>query len=289
MKRYSIVLALLTFSLLALAIYQLVLYRDNKVHVIFCNVGQGDGIMIRTPSGKVILIDGGPDDSMLACLSSHLPFWQKKIDLVMLTDSRMEHINGLLFVAQRYKILHFVTEREVFSKSGFFSLQKILSEKKVPVSFLLTGDAFHLSDGVFLRIVGPATEFSDNVGINSKTFASQEIRPFETLLSYGTFSAFFTGDSQADELIDAIDQGWVSPVTVLQIPYHGSGAGSNDFVLRQLRSQLGVISVGKKNKYGYPSVEVLSLLENNRIPFLRTDTKGTIEVISDGKNWQVVR
>ncbi|MBN1811467.1 MAG: DNA internalization-related competence protein ComEC/Rec2, partial [Anaerolineae bacterium] len=70
---------------------------DGKLHVTFLDVGQGDAIFIQTPSGKQVLVDGGPSDTaLLSQLGRRMPFWDRSIDLVLLTHPESDHVTGLI-------------------------------------------------------------------------------------------------------------------------------------------------------------------------------------------------
>src|SRR4030065_2811157 len=98
------------FILSGLFGYDQAKYNDNKLHVVFCNVGQGDAIFIRTPKGSDILVDGGPNDSVLSCLSNHMHIWDRDLEAVFLTHPHKDHLNGLIYVLKRYQVKHYFTQ-----------------------------------------------------------------------------------------------------------------------------------------------------------------------------------
>ena len=81
---------------------------DGRLHLVFCNVGQGDSTYIRTPSNLDMLIDGGPDDKVLSCLGRHMPFYDRTLDVVVLSHPQADHMRGLISVIQRYNVKYFV-------------------------------------------------------------------------------------------------------------------------------------------------------------------------------------
>jgi competence protein ComEC len=98
-----IVGATLVLLVLAFAFWQGL--PDGKLHVVFLDVGQGDAIFIETPSGKQVLIDGGPSETqVLAQLANQMPFWDRSLDMVVLTHPDADHINGLVPVLERYQV-----------------------------------------------------------------------------------------------------------------------------------------------------------------------------------------
>lgn len=282
MKKF-IFLAMLVITLFLIAgAIEFLRFNDHKLHIIFCNVGQGDAIFIRTPSGKDILLDGGPDHSVLSCLSKHMPFWDRKIELMLLSHPHLDHFAGLIFVLQRYITKQFGTEDLHNETTAFNTLQEELTRRKIPQTSLLKGDVFRLADGVRIEVLGPSSEFLHTTSPNGRIGEKSEFASLVFRLSYKSFSVLFTGDSQIVGLNDAAS----SPVSVLQIPHHGSKTGVDEEVIQRLKPQLAVISVGKNN-YGHPSKEVIKLLRNKDIKVLRTDLDGEVEVITDGQTWSI--
>ena len=101
MKKYLIVLSGSLLALIFLYFYQTTKFSDKTLHLIFCDVGQGDGIYIRTPTGADIVIDGGKSNGlMLECLSENMPFWDRKIELLFATHPDADHIGGLIEIIE---------------------------------------------------------------------------------------------------------------------------------------------------------------------------------------------
>ncbi len=278
---------LIIFSIL-FTIYQKIAYSDGKLHVVFCDVGQGDAIFIRTPTGKTMLIDGGPDDAVLNCLGSHMPFWGKTISLVVLTHPHSDHITGLLGVLRATQVLHFVTEDLSNDTAGYKALQQAVKDEGKAWQIIDSKDAITSSDGVRLKIVGPSSDFLKNTSPNGKIGESKEFASVEVLLSYGPkFHALFTGDSQYQEIEESLSHNQIPQLSVLQVPHHGSATGLSENLLQHLQPDIAVISVGKNNKYHHPSPLTLSLVKRFVKQILRTDQNGEVEIITDGKTWQV--
>src|SRR3989344_242369 len=101
--KYLSLAVFLGFGLIAGFINQI---PDNKLHIVFCDVGQGDVIYIKTPGVSDVLIDGGPGDDVLGCLGRHMPFYDRAIDVVVMTHPQADHMQGLLKVIDRYSIDH---------------------------------------------------------------------------------------------------------------------------------------------------------------------------------------
>ena len=302
MKKIFLSTSILFILLSSILIYQNITFADKKLHVVFCDVGQGDAIFIRTPNGSDILIDGGPDESVLSCLAKHMPFWDRTIEIMILTHPHADHLTGLISVIKRYNVLSFATEKISNKTLSFNYLVELIKSKNIKTNYVYQSDRFRLGGGVILEIVGPSKEFLDETSPEGLIGESAEFGSVETLVKYRKFSALLTGDSQASELQQAISSKRyaISNLSVLQVPHHGSRFGLTAEILNILKPKIAAISVGAKNKYGHPTQFILDLLNQFGIKTLRTDLSanamhqalqagqnGDIEIISDGNLWKV--
>lgn len=271
---------------------------DGKLHIYVCDVGQGDATYVRFPDGRDMVIDGGPNDAIIGCLGKYMPFWDRTIDMVLLTHPQKDHMQGLIAVLKRYKVVYFLRSNVDNSSQGYVDLQKIIHDKRIPVKFITRGE--HVMIGqVALSLLWPSVE---QVAKNNQAGASFGNRDSRVLgatvgdlndyslvfwLRFGTFDALFTGD--ADTRVEGNYVGSVladKEVELLKVPHHGSRTGINEAFVQWLRPKISVISVGK-NMYGHPSQEALHFLESVGSQIHRTDKEGDIEVMSDGKHWVV--
>lgn len=260
--------------------------RDGKLHVIFCDVGQGDAIFIKTPSGKDILIDGGPNDSVLSCLSNNMSFWDRELDLMFLTHPHADHFVGLISVLQRYSLKSFHTENLENKTAGFAELLRVAKAQKKDPHYVLAGDKFKTRDGVEITILGPSKEFIQETSPGGVIGESREFASLIILVSYGEFNVLLTGDSQIPGLSEAFINNSVPSIEVLQVPHHGSRFGFDKALIDEINPKLAAISVGKNN-YGHPSKEILKILSEKDIKILRTDQHGEVEIVSDGKKFEI--
>jgi competence protein ComEC len=284
MKKFILIFTFILFFLISFSAYQYFQFYDNKLHIIFCNVGQGDAIFIKTPGGSTILVDGGPDNAVLNCLNRHMPFWQRTLSLLILTHPHADHLQGLLYVFDRYKVANFITEDLKNKTFGYKELMNKVRENGVGVALVLAGDGLEIGSVKF-TIVGPTANFLHTTSPDGIIGENKEFASIETLISFGKFSALLTGDSQASELQDSLSVGAenLQSLSVLQVPHHGSYSGLSREVLGVLNPSLAVISVGKNNRYGHPNPFTLLLLREAKIPIKRTDQDGDVEIVSDGE------
>ena len=281
MKKYLYVAIVAVFAIAALAGYDYFRFNDGRLHIVFCDVGQGDAILITTPGKKRILVDAGPDRKVLSCLNKHMPFWERRIDLVLLSHPHADHYFGLYHILDQYKVGSFGTEALVNESRNYQHLMQLLSVKRISQHTLFAGYKVELDKDLFLTIEGPTAEF---LRTNSPDGTIDESQNFGNLLpriTYGSFDILFTGDSQKEGLLEAVER-IGKPVDVLQVPHHGSATGLDEGILDELRPSLLVVSVGK-NSYGHPTQYILNLASKKQIKLLRTDKMGDIEITTDGK------
>lgn len=288
-------LLLFTFALFVsggLFFYENQKFNDGKLHLIVCNVGQGDGILIRTPKGSDILIDAGPDDSILDCLSNHIPFWDREIEVLILTHPHADHLTGLIPVLKRYKVMYYFTENVKNDTLVYRKLQDALAKNNLTAKFSFAGDRISFADKTSLLTVWPQREWFENQKLqdsqnSSPDSSSLDVNGFSliTLLSYGNFKALLTGD--AGVLVEEKIANTVGNIDVLKVPHHGSKTGMSSLFLEETSPVLAIISLGAKNRYGHPAKISLDLLAKYNIKTLRTDKNGEVEVVSNGKSFKV--
>lgn len=274
---------------------------DGKLHLIFCDVGQGDAILISYQSTQV-LIDGGSDSQVLACLSDNLPFWDRQIELVVLTHPEKDHLAGLIDVIERYNVKQFVLNSVINDTAYFWQFRQLVLVEAVPIFLLQAGEKIKIGSLSFEVLwPRPANGGGDSLAWSHSAEASrdrvlgaasppQKINETSIVLklSFGTFDAFLSGDIGFDTEKQLLSTpGALHPgVEVLKVAHHGSKYSSSEEFLEKVNPELAVISVGR-NSFGHPTEEVLDRLANLGIQTLRTDKQGEVEIISDGKNWQI--
>lgn len=288
MKIKYLILTLLGAALLVWA--AVFTYPEKDLHLVFCDVGQGDGILVIHDSTQV-LIDGGPGSKVLSCLSKHLPFWDKTIEMVISTHPDSDHLAGLVSVIERYNVKQFVSNSLVIDTAIFQAAREEILAKKIPVYSPKAGDKLKVGQFVLevfwpeekqgSELVWTSSEDPQVLGIEvfpGKTNESSVV----TRLSYGEFDVLLPGDVEASQ--EEMIEDKIGDVEVLKVAHHGSKYSSSQDFLEKISPELAIISVGS-NPYGHPTKEVIERLANLAIKVLRTDLDGEVEVVSDGKTW----
>lgn len=250
------------------------------------DVGQGDAIFIRTPEDLQILIDGGPDEGIIDKLSGELPFWDRTLDLLILTHPHADHLSGLLEVVERYEVEQIMLTDFEYSSSEFAAWKEFLKTYKGNLIYAKRGQSIEVGNGFKLDVLYPDIKFAENpIGNPNNTSIILK-------LEYGKFSMLFTGDAECEEQDKILSLGNNLDIEVLKVPHQGSkDAGCENF-LQATSLAVAVISVGGDNQFGHPHQEHLELL-NEFIPdqkgqeIFRTDQNGDVRIFSDKKNYWI--
>jgi competence protein ComEC len=281
------VLALL--SLAVITVWLAVAARpQNLLQVIFCDVGQGDAVLIKTPQNKKVLIDGGPDDQVLNCLSRQLPFYERTLDLVVLTHPHADHVGGLVDVLNSFSVRAIVHNKIAYQSADYQKFLELASQHGIPLHNVFAGDRMALDSATSFSVWYPPRDARQLSGAGFDPFDGEDINDSSLVfeLVCGDFTALFTGDSPDVVQNFLLGEGVVSPVRVLKVAHHGARDGLSSEFLKKLNPALAIISVGANNKYGHPHKETLEKLKDAGVQIKRTDLDGTVEVTSDCKEKQ---
>ncbi|QQG41601.1 MAG: hypothetical protein HYV90_05615 [Candidatus Woesebacteria bacterium] len=271
--KYLYITLILILSVIVMAIFQL---PDGYLHIVACDVGQGDAILVIYKNIQ-ILTDGGPNNRVLECLSKHVPFWDREIELAISTHPQKDHYFGLIEVFKRYKVDNFLYNNVESGSVDYQVLKKEVGGSGTKVIRPHTGQVLRVGM-IYLDILNPDSGFSDpnanNIGVVD-------------LLKFGKFKAIFTADVE-NKISDGLSAlGEVEGVNYLKVNHHGSKNGLSEMLVKALYPQVAVISVGKNNIYGHPHKEILDLLGKYNIRVLRTDMGGDVIVSTDGEKYWI--
>mgnify|MGYP001591357081 CR=1 FL=1 len=260
---------------------------DAKLHLIACDVGQGDAVLAVYKDTQV-LIDGGPGDKILECLTRYVPFWDRDLELVVLTHPQLDHYGGLIEVFKRYNVDSFLANGLDSGASSYQALKNAVGGNGARVITPKEGLVLRIGM-IYLDILAPsqnllaqeAPDIKENIlGAYS---SKKDPNDFSVvaILRLGEFDALLTGDIGPAEIPEILAGGKMRDVEYIKVPHHGSKNGLTHELLEASSPEIAVISVGK-NSYGHPSQETLTMLKDKGVRVLRTDEEGDIEIVSDG-------
>jgi len=256
--------------------------QTNKfLEVNFLDVGQGDAIYIKTPQDQDILIDGGPDNKVLESLGKVMPFWDRKIDVAILSHPHADHVAGLLEILKRYKVGKIYLTGILHTAPDYLAFLEEIKTQKIPVDNVKELTTLDFGSETKLQFVYPdrslLNEKMDN--LNNSSIVARLIYKNEKFL--------FTGDIESPIEKELLNKNREVTADVLKVGHHGSTTSSSEEFLKAVNPEFAVIEVGEDNQFGHPSLRTLSRLERLNIPIFRTDLSGTITFLSDGeKVWQ---
>lgn len=247
---------------------------DSNLHLYFLDVGQGDSILVKTASNYKILVDGGPNNRVLESVGKRLPFWDKKIDLMVVTNPDSDHIKGLAAVLSRYQVGQVWLSNIPKDTQALKDLKEMITTKQVSYYAPITGDQLSFPDGTVIRVLWPKERSPKFNTVNESSIVLS--------INYGKFSSLLTGDAiQTTQPYPNFDVG----VDVLKVPHHGAKNGLNTGYLQTLKPELAVISAGKNNRFGHPDEVTIDKLKKVSANIVSTINEGTIEVVSTGETW----
>lgn len=243
------------------------------------NVGQGESVLVREPSGKKLLFDGGPDDSVLSELGAILPPWDKQIDLVILSHPHSDHIRGLISVLQRYHVQEVWTSGATYDSADYKAwIAELARDHLTPK---VTFAPFKTSFGkINLQAFHPLQDMEGQDPSQAHD-ATLSIKA-----SYGSEDLFLTGDLNEEHeqamVTDCQPPSCTLEAEVLQVPHHGSATGLTPDFLKAIHPTYALIPVGKNNKFKHPRPNILQELIDAHIPIFRTDLNERIHVVFSG-------
>lgn len=260
----TILIALICSSFICLLIF-LTRYFDKHTKIVFCNVGQGDGIYIRVKNKVDLLIDAGRDKKIISCLGKYMPFWDRKIEIAILTHPDYDHYGGFTYLVDRYEIGKFIVNNFSNKSLTFKKLKTKLINKKIRTEFHYAGDQIKILDDT-LTFYWPTPDF-DSLKDNDFSFVS--------IFQENNFRALFTGDA-SPVVLNRLSAKSLQHVDILQVSHHGSKNGLTKRFLDLADPEVSVISVGENNSYDHPHGSILDMLEAKNIKIRRTDEEGDI-------------
>lgn len=266
--RIFIPIGLLTVTLLAAREYRLA--YPGALVVSFLDVGQGDSALIVSPAGKQVVIDGGPDLSALEGLGRHMPFFDRSIDLLVLSHPQLDHMAAFPEILRRYTVGAVLMTGVRYRIARYQEFLTLLKQQNIPILIADPAKDLDLGGGASLDVVWPPPTLY-NASMKEVNNSSIVLRAL-----YGGRAVLFTGDMEEEEERAVLASRADIDADVLKVAHHGSKTSSSSGFLLAVDPSLAVISVGRTNRYGHPHPAVVARYEHFGIPLRTTAEEGTI-------------
>lgn len=265
---------IIIFILVILLILFLSLKSDKNLAVHFLDIGQGDAILIRTPEGQNILIDGGPDNSLLYQVADHLPWWERTIDYVIISHYHADHMMGLPALLDKYEVKNILVTSHQPDDFLYNIWQEELAKHNLQPQIVNRGESFVLDDNLSWQVLS-ADDYHEDFNNNSIVMK----------LSYDQIDFIFTGDlpSEGEEVLLVHDFDLNSEI--LKVAHHGSKYSSSVEFLQAVSPEFCIIQVGEDNKFNHPHPDAIDRLQQVNCQIKQNNLEGTISVISNGQDW----
>ncbi len=272
----------LMVPLLAVAVltsYTAATFPDDDLRISFLDVGEGDAVLIQKGSRQV-LVDGGPSPRAITLgLGSRMPFWDRTIDVVVLTHPNQDHLAGLVAVLQRYEVAQVLYPESEYASPTYDEWLRVISEKGIKAAPAVTGQRIDLGNGVIIDVLNPSIEPLTGSG------SDMDNNSVVLRVNHHEISFLLTADIMEDAERELVRERMGAGVTVLKVAHHGSDTSTEPGFLAVADPETVVISCGTGNRFGHPDAEVVGRLEEKvgKKNIYRTDKQGTIDFVIDGE------
>ncbi|MGK4118914.1 MBL fold metallo-hydrolase [Lysinibacillus capsici] len=246
----------------------------HEMQVHFIDVGQGDSILIESPSGKTMLIDGGVKGAGQQIVSYLKELGINKLDIVVATHPDADHIGGLIPVLDNMTIEQFYDSGKVHTSQTFEEMLTRIDEKNIPYHVPKIGDDIEFDKNVNVKVLNANDQATDN---NDASIVLE--------MTYGNVFFLLTGD--AGVALEKEMLQYDVKATVLKAGHHGSNTSSSEEFIQAVKPEVTILSYGEDNKYGHPHAEIVDRLQAIGSKIYATADLGTITVSTDGVNYTV--
>lgn len=252
----------------------------HSTFVVFCDVGQGDSSYIRTYTNIDILIDTGDGTAVLECLGKYMPYYDKYIDLVIISHPQQDHLGALPEIIERYTIDTIVLPNVRNTSNTFDTIERLISLHSINIVTPVEGDSMIIDEDITLSFYWPTHDFIERNTRNTQTMFNStdgDLNDYSIICLYKENSStiLYTGDVYP-HILDQVEDIEENDIDILKVPHHGSVNGLSKKFLDLTDPDVSIISSGKNNSFGHPETEVLEMFVDPPRTYFRTDMSGDI-------------
>jgi len=239
------------------------------------DVGQGDAIVVQSPAGKTVLIDGGTRHSDLTNLLNELKI--DHLNMIIATHPHADHIGGMTSVIDAFEVDLYVDSGMTHTTATYNTLMRRVEEMEIPYKTGQAGQQYRLDDDILIEILHPSPSLisGSRSDLNSNSVVAR--------LTHHQNCFLFTGDAEMISETQMLQRG-VQQCDILKVAHHGSNHSTGHPWLTAVNPQAALISAGRDNRYGHPGEETLQRLTQHHVEVFRTDQLGTIHIDSDAQS-----
>jgi competence protein ComEC len=267
-----VAVSLAGLGLVALMVLIALSRPDDRLHVWFLDVGHNNAVLVQTPGGAQVLVDGGYYPSrLLTAIGDRLPFTDREIEVLVISQPDEFDTGALSSVLKRYDVGVALTNGQPNLGPVHTELSSALAE--YPVVPVTAGYTVTLDDGVLIEVLHPQRTPSLGDSINAG--------PVVLRISFGEVSFLLPSDLSREGQEALLKAGQWPVATVLQLPQHGGERSLERDFLEAVQPQVIVIQSDSANRRGDPDPDTLTMLPED-VPIWRTDDGGVIHIYTDG-------
>jgi len=264
----------------------------NNLEVTFLDIGQGDATLIKTPFNQNILIDVGADFKIIQELSKNIAWWDKTIDLIIISHPHDDHIGGIIDVLRRYNIGQIIYTGVLYDAPVYLEFLELAQAKNIDLIIANKPQTITLGDNCKIDILYPFESYQNKQvnNLNNSSVVSK--------LDCANKKFLFSGDAELETEEELVNYLTPNPspskgegrtpidlqADVFKASHHGSDTSNSQEFLEQILPKIVVISVGQDNNFGHPSRRSLKRFERIGASIYRTDLDGAVKfIVRDGE------
>lgn len=298
-----------TLAQLLLVIQVAYVWPKGISTVVFCDVGQGDAVLI-TQNFTQVMVDFGPSPTQaFTCLDRHIPWFDTRLEVAVATHPDFDHIGAFQPIMKQFFLSKLLLVQDAKTSDGFQAFREAVLSKEAQgtrLVFPVAGQKGQITNSVEYSVLSPQvttdsnkaedqlpsvftstlteTTLSDVLAQHEKHIKNYNDRSISLILTIDGVKIMLTGDIEATTERAIERSRMLTKVNILKVAHHGAKTSSTETFLAKVTPEQSIISAGKNNKYGHPANEVISRLEQVTSQIWRTDLQGEIRVqIQDGK------